>query len=526
MSKKILILVVVALLMGSVFGGILVMAQDSTEDVFTILMPSRFFLIEDMSRLDYCAGFDAYDESDGFFSCSPQENGGVALSVNAAFREILIQLEKDFINQKIDEYEGVEASLVDQDVDGTTLSVFVDSSVANNDELNLFIEDFIHFFYSVQIYYGANDQDRDFTLDLVEFNEKSLIASYDFSLFDYYPDAVSVEVTYSENDLQRLGMTQEALKDSFAYEAGHISSYINENGDLVHVITDIHQRNIINNLFSQFFGYSNRDIFANEFSDADDDLDVNIIYAGANGGFATLDDFSDLPEKPESLEYAIVDEEMVYFSFYVDEDIFTKNDEINIINYSSEIVSDYWLFSNQTYDENFAIFQFFDSETENLIEAVYFPMYTMIYDGDIFELFFPANLYSGLEEFGNKFNYNRGNILHTYMDSKKNYIVVITRENYEGVVNFLHEDFDEYFSSMGIVDLVEESDDFSYYKVVIDSNNFTTENENKIFFELVDGAKGTLFLISGYEKDMITIEFVDANSGEVLKTIEETLIFD
>lgn len=520
MKKRLFVLIVLCFILGNVLG--IVGAQDGTDDVIEIVIPKRFFLTDDISRFDYCTGFDVYDESDGFFSCDLHENGSVELLVNVAFREILIEKEKDFINQEIDKYEGVEASIVDQDVDGVILSVFITPSLVNNDDLNYFIESFIDFYYRVQLYYGANDQDQEFVLDLVDFDEKSLIASYGLSLFQYYPDAVQVEVTYSEKDLKRLDISQEALKDSFPLQAGHISSYVNDNGDLVHVISSIHKRNLINNLFARFLAYSSSDIF----SDENNNQDINIIYAGADGGYTTLEDFSDIPEKPESLEFAILDEEMIYFSFYVDEDSFSQNDEINIINFSSEIVSEFWLFNNLAYEDRFTIFQFFDSETENLIEAVYFPMNTMVYDGDVFKLFFQSDLYSGLEEFGIKFDYNEKNILYSYMDSKNNYILVVTSDNYEEVVNYLHEQFDQYYSSMETVDLIEESEDFSYYKVVIDSINFTTENENKILFELVDGAKSSLFLLSGYEKDKIVIEFVDADSGEVLKTVEETLIFE
>jgi hypothetical protein len=263
--------------------------------------------------------------------------------------------------------------------------------------------------------------------------------------------------------------------------------------------------------------------FAYVFHTDSEDQNLGVFGSDETGYFFSIED-EEVPMKPNSLEFGYVDEKMYDYVFYVDRALFNSDEEEAMIGFVESILPDYWFYAKQPKEERFAFVYFVDNENQDPLKIIFIPESAFGYLDETFEFNFIADEYASFEEFAKESIEN--GFIYVYIDADGNYIAVGSEEKLEELVEGIHLSLVEIVNPDGEDVQIVENEDFTEFQVLISSELFTEEMEAGLTERLIDMGYAIHSITTFTEKDNFTIEFVDADSGEVLKTVEETLIFE
>ena len=510
MSKKILILVVVALLMGSVFGGMPVMAQESAEDVVEIVIPKKFLVINDFTASSFCAN---YTEEDGFVACEEMEDFDVSLTLTQAYQTQLIDDCVNYILAIQEELDWLEELTINDDLTGFNLYFDVDE--LTEEEYHLFYSYFNSAFYYLNVFQGLGNDNVEFSINLYDMESQQYLIAHTATLEDIIPEIVYVEILFTDEDFERIGKNSEDLKEELSLESGFFSSEYDAQGNWEIVITDELQQKLMYRTNTLFFAY----VFHTE----SEDQTLGVFGSDESGYFFSIED-EDIPMKPNSLEFGYVDEKMYDYVFYVDKALFNSDEEQAMIKFVESLMPDYWLYAKQPKEERYVSIYFSDFEKQETFKIFYIPEDAFGYEGELAEIKMISDNFESFEEFAKESIEN--GFIYAYINEAGEYISVGTQEKVDRLVEKLHKNLNALLNLTDENVKVVENEDFTEFRVSIPADSLTDEMEAMLTENINNVVYVIHTMVSITDKDTFTIEFVDANSGEVLKTIEETLIFE
>ena len=501
MLKKILILVVVALLMGSVFGGMPVMAQDSAEDVVEIVIPKTYFLLLNVSSE---AMASVFSEEEGHISIEELEDGSVVWTVTKELQDGLVELMTSVIESipELVEFDWLSAVELSEN---TVFDVYIDPKI---EAINLIDEnefkDLLYFImsygYSLWIYEGIGNEDVSFQVNFLNSETTELLDRFEYQLSDLLPsDEIGeisaskeyAEITYAGKDLERMGLSKEALIAQFDSMEGHLSYEINAQGDVVQRVSVDAQTELISSTL--------RDLLASLESDE------------------RLSAFVDFNLSNDLYEYFLV----------VDPVAFDAAQEEIFIEMFLDTAEDCWMYFNETYEEHVIALYVVDAESGDLIKGMLLPQNEMAETGEVVEIFMPNDILVTLG--------------YTLMDMsslmlKEGYVsvtvnndgditTVVEKEYYDQEIEEVHDRMAQIASNSAVnglesIVMIEENEDFSEINVYVDAATFD-EGAEELVTAQIGGTVGTYWVLTGqFDSDGFVLHFLDNDTGEVIKTVE------
>ena len=508
MKKRLFILIVLCFVLGNVLG--IVGAQDGTDDVVEIVIPKKYLVLNDFTASSFC---EAYAEDDGFVACEEMDTLDVALTLT---QEYQTQLINDCVNYILDiqeKLDWLEELTINDEL--TAFNLYFDVDELTEEEYYSFYNYFNSAYFYLTTFRGLGNENVEFSINLYDIATKQYLIANTGTLEDIYPDINYVEILFSEDDFARIGKNSAELTEELSLEPGFISSEYDAEGNWKIVITDELQQKLMYKTNTLFFAYV--------FHTDSEDQNLGVFGSDETGYFFTIDD-EDVPMKPNSLEFGYVDEKMYDYVFYVDRALFNSDEEEAMIGFVESILPDYWFYAKQPKEERFAYIYFVDFEKQETFKIFYMPESAFGYMGETVDIYILPDGFDSFEDFAKESIEN--GFIYVYQNETGEYIGVITQEMFDGLIEKFHENFlDLLFLTDENVKVVENQD-FTEFRVLIPTDELTEEMETKLTENINNVVNVIHTMISITEKDYFTIEFVDADTGEVLKTVEETLIFE
>lgn len=492
MLKKIMTLVVLALFLGSIFGGVSVLAQDGQEDVIEVVIPITYL---QLLNTDYEVFSPYLSEQEGHVALEELEDGGILWTITK-------ELQDDLTETMLGAIEGIP-QMVEFDwlvsiemSDDSTFDVYMDPSFDDFEQINQTeISDVLFFLksygYSLWVYEGIGYDDVDFVVNYFNSETTSLVYTENYSVLDLIAEDNYLEITYAEDDLARMNLTQAELIAEIEQMDGHISYALNEYGDVVQKV----EAGVPTSLFVSLLN----------------DIDARLI------SDENLSSFVDFQISDDSYQYYVT----------VDTATFDEAQEAEYTALLSDFAETVWLYFNKTYENNYVILYFMDSSNGNLVKGVLIPQKDLATVGETVEVVFPYELVSYLDQ--ELVDFVELMLEDGYVAISQNkdgdIVTLMTKEYFDQQIDSLHEliglfTANPLFEETASILKIEENEDFSEIDVFVDAATFD-EAAEEIVTTQIGNTIGTYWVLTGQLDDAgFVLHFIDNDTGEVIKSVE------